>query len=134
MNGMSGPRAAVRAIWAAAAIAITGAAATGPVVIHPAVASRAEQQGERKGPGQGLGSTPPAVPIAGRGGRAGRAGGPPPIPPPLEAPEVARESAAIEQTADGSRAAIPPLASFDGLGEGFHAGRGGIDISLAVGP
>jgi hypothetical protein len=109
------------------------------VVIHPAVESQAEHQGDIKGPGAGLGSTPPAPPPAGRGGaRAGRAGGPPPIPPPPLAPEIGSVAAGIEQTRQGSRPAIEALASFDGLGEGFAGGsgggRGGIDISLAVGP
>ena len=53
----------------------------------------------------------------------------------------------MEQTEQGKRAAIEPLAAFDALGEGFTGrifpgadkaedagGRGGIDISLAVGP
>jgi hypothetical protein len=58
----------------------------------------------------------------------------------------------VEQTSHGTRPAIPPLESFDGLGEGFtgrafpgadkstddsgrtFGGRGGIDISIAVGP
>lgn len=58
----------------------------------------------------------------------------------------------MEQTAHGKRGAILPVDSFDGLGDGFTArafpgsatetnapaspgnGRGGIDISLAVGP
>jgi hypothetical protein len=128
------------------------------VVIHPAVESQPEQQGATKGPGTGLGTAPPASPPA-RGGtaragtRSARAGGPPPIPTPPPAPEVDAAAAAIEQTAQGARAAIEPVASFDGLGEGFTGqkfpsagdagdanggrgggGRGGIDISLAVGP
>ena len=90
------------------------------VAIHPAEVSKPEHQGSIKGPGTALGSTPPNLPPErpGRGGRGGRA--------PSNAP-----AAPI----------IPPLASFDGLGEGFtgitgvpSAGRGGIDISLAVGP
>jgi hypothetical protein len=108
------------------------------VVIHPAVLSQPENQGEIKGPGTGLGSTPAAPPPAGRGGgRAGRAGGPPPIPPPPPAPEIPAAGAAVEQTVQGTRPAIEAVASFDGLGEGFTGtigGRGGIDISLAVGP
>jgi hypothetical protein len=47
----------------------------------------------------------------------------------------------IEQKAQGSKPAIEVGASFDGLGEGFvgttsygGGGRGGIDLSLAVGP
>jgi hypothetical protein len=127
------------------------------VVIHPAVESPPEHRGAMKGPGAGLGVTPPAPPT-GRGGSGvsragGRAGGPPPIPPPVPAPEIGAAPAAIEQTTQGTRPAIEPIASFDGLGEGFTGhefpdagsaadasqgrgggGRGGIDISLAVGP
>jgi hypothetical protein len=125
-----------------------------PVVIHPAVLSPPVVQGASQGPGTGLGATPPTPPAArGGGGRAGgarggRAGGPPPIPPPPPAPEIGAAGAAVEQTASGKRPAIEPLAAFDGLGNGFtghafpggteapggSAGRGGIDISLAVGP
>ena len=131
------------------------------VVIHPAVESQPERQGAMEGPGKGLGMTPPAPPPAGRGGAvrgSGRAGGPPPIPPPPSAPEINAGGAAVEQTMQGKRAAIEPVATFDGLGEGFSGhefpgaggapdslggaggggrgggGRGGIDISLAVGP
>lgn len=137
-----------------------------PVVIHPGVESRAVLRGAMKGPGTGLGATPPTV-AAGRGGVAatgrgtagrggsGRAGrgnaGPPAIPPPPPAPEIAAAGAAVEQTTQGKRPAIEASASFDGLGEGFigrefpgassatdagrgGGGRGGIDISLAVGP
>ena len=129
------------------------------VVIHPAVVSQAEHQGDRKGPGTGLGTTPPAPPPprggANRGGaRGARAGGLPPMPPPPAAPEIGAAGAAVEQTTQGTRPPIDPSASFDGLGEGFTgqgipgadkgtdgagggrggAGRGGIDISLAVGP
>jgi hypothetical protein len=129
------------------------------VVIHPAVESRPQPQGPTKGPGAGLHTTPPS-PLPGRagagtarGGRPGPAGSPLPIPPPSPAPEIAAAGAAVEQATQGTRAAIGPLASFDGLGEGFRAhefpdgasatdtnggrggaGRGGIDISLAVGP
>jgi hypothetical protein len=60
---------------------------------------------------------------------------------PPNTPEIGAAGAAVEQSAQGTRAAIAPGASFDGLGEGFTgttgiagAGRGGIDISLAVGP
>jgi len=134
------------------------------VVIHRAVESKPERQGATKGPGTGLGMTPPTQPPARRGigatragGRsargdtgAGRVGGPSPTPPP---PEINAASAAVEQTTQGKRAAIEPVAGFDGLGEGFTGrafpgagnaadtnggrgggGRGGIDISLAVGP
>lgn len=108
-----------------------------PVAIHPAVESKPERQGAIQGPGAGLGSTAPAPPppraTGGRAGR-GRAGGPPPPPPVPPAPDIPAAAAAVEQTAQGRRAAIAPVASFDGLGEGFHGGRGGIDISLAVGP
>ncbi len=137
-----------------------------PVVIHPAVESPAVRQGATQGPGTGLGSAPPTPPAArgGAGGaRAARAGaargGPPPIPAPPPAPEISAAGAAVEQTAQGTRAAIEPVASFDGLGLGFTGrefpgaadaadananggraggrgggGRGGIDISLAAGP
>jgi hypothetical protein len=115
------------------------------VAIHAAELSKPEHQGSIKGPGTALGSTPPNPPPErpGRGGRGGRAPSnapaPPIIPPP--APQIGAAGAAVEQSAQGTRPAIPPLASFDGLGEGFSrttgvasAGRGGIDISLAVGP
>ncbi|HLH19255.1 MAG TPA: hypothetical protein VKX45_18680 [Bryobacteraceae bacterium] len=122
-----------------------------PVTIHPAVLSEPVVKGAMKGPGAGLGSTPPAAP-AGRGPGAGRAGArggrsAPPIPPPPPAPEIPPAGAAVEQTAQGTRPGIEPSVSFDGLGEGFTErvfpgaesaaaapGRGGIDISIAVGP
>ncbi len=130
------------------------------LVIHPAVESKPETQGSMQGPGAGLGKTPPTAPVA-RGGRAGARGGgraargataPPPIPPPPPAPDIKPAGAAVEQTKEGGRAAIPVLDAFDALGEGFTGrefpgaaeageanggrggGRGGIDISLAVGP
>src|SRR5207244_4113310 len=99
-----------------------------------------------------LGVTPPApgpdrVGGARAGARGNRGGAPPPVPAPPPAPEIGAAGAAIEQTDQGSRAAIAPSAGFDGLGEGFTGrvfpgaantgaagGRGGIDISLAVGP
>ena len=116
-----------------------------PVTIHPAVESRPEQQGSREGPGTGLGNTPPTPP-AGRGAsppvrpesRTARAAQVPPTPP--AAPTISTAGAAVEQTTPGKRRPIEPIASFDGLGEGFAGressggGRGGIDISLAVGP
>jgi hypothetical protein len=128
-----------------------------PVVIHHAAESPPERRGATKGPGMGLGTTPPTPAVARRGAGAaqagGRAGGPPKIPPPPPAPEISAAGAAVEQTIQGTRAALEPLAGFDGLGEGFtghefpgaanateaNAGpgggrRGGIDISLAVGP
>lgn len=130
-----------------------------PVTIHTAVESPAVHEGSLQGPGTGLAATAPTPPAprpggAARGGRAGRAGrGAPPIPPPPPAPEISKEGAAVEQTAQGKRPAIQPIASFDGLGNDFtgrifpgadkatedEAGRGsgrrgGIDISLAVGP
>ena len=76
------------------------------VVIHPAVESPPVRQGAMKGPGTALGATPPTPPAA-RGGRAraGRKGGPPPIPPPPPAPEINAAGAAVEQTAQGKRAA-----------------------------
>jgi hypothetical protein len=105
-----------------------------PVTIHAAVESTPVRKGEIKGPGAGLGETKPAPPPAGRGGRGGRGTTPPVLHlPPL--PEVPDPAAAIEQKAQGQRAAIPASASFDGLGEGFAGGgRGGIDISIGVGP
>jgi hypothetical protein len=125
------------------------------VVIHPAVVMPAAHEGSLSGPGTGLGATPPSPPPPPRAGgaRAGRGTrAAPPIPPPPPAPTVSAAGAAVEQTAQGKRSAIPLLASFDALGEGFTgrefpggdkpaegegrggAGRGGIDISLAVGP
>jgi hypothetical protein len=109
-----------------------------PVVIHPAVESKAESAGSIVGPP--LGETPPAPPPpsrnnTGKAGRNGRAGGPPAIPAPPPAPNIGAAGAAVEQIAQGQRPAIPPSASFDGLGAGISGGgRGGIDISLAVGP
>jgi hypothetical protein len=116
------------------------------IVIHPAEESKSEQQGSIKGPGEGLGKTPP-TPSAARGNRPPRAGGPPTIPPPPPSPEITAAGAAVEQKVQGRRPAIAPLASFDGLGFGFTGrassdtgaatspgGRGGIDISMAVGP
>ena len=128
------------------------------VVIHPAVVSKDDTAGSVKGPGTGLSATPPNLPPprpagAGRGGRGARAGGPPPVPPPPPTPDIPPAAAAIEQKVEGKRAAIAPSVAFDGLGEGFTgrifpgaenaaddapAGRGGrrggIDISIAVGP
>src|ERR1700676_409617 len=45
-----------------------------PVVIHPAVESQPERQGETQGPGKGLGATPPTPPAARGGAGAARAG------------------------------------------------------------
>lgn len=132
-----------------------------PVNIHPAVESTPNRDGDIRGPGTGLASTPPTPPAArggagrggaGRGARGARGGtgGPPPIPPPPPAPEISAAGKAVEQTAEGKRPMIEPLESFDGLGDGFTGrifpgaesepeggrggGRGGIDISMAVGP
>lgn len=118
------------------------------VVIHPAVESQPVRQGDTKGPGAGLGQTTP-VPLPARR-RPNRSFNPPPVPPPPVAPEIGPAGAAVEQTTQGNRPAIAPLTSFDGLGAGFTsriypaadkntsaysgATRGGIDISLAVGP
>lgn len=135
-----------RASLLAAALACVAAAQfipDKPVTIHPALESTPVRQGSMKsGP---LGETRPAPLPPGRaggarGGRAARSG--PPIPPPPPAPEIGPAGAAAEQIAPGMRPAIAPLAAFDGLGDGFTstgsgrggAGRGGIDISLAVGP
>ena len=105
-----------------------------PVTIHPAVESTLVRKGEIKGPGAGLGETKPAPPPAGRGGRGGRGATPPAIHVPAM-PEVPEAATAVEQRTQGQRAAIPPAASFDGLGAGFEGGgRGGIDISIGVGP
>ena len=120
-----------------------------PVVIHPAVVSTAEHQGTMEGPGTGLGATPPAAQPTGNRSRRPAA---PTFPPPPAAPEIGAAGAAVEQTKQGTRPAIPSLATFDGLGEGFTehvfpgassetetnarvgGSRGGIDISLGVGP
>ena len=62
-----------------------------------------------------------------------------PPPAPVAVP-VSEAAAAIEQTAQGPRAAAPLLASFDGLGFGFEGPQGTAtfrnpsDNSLAVGP
>ena len=124
------------------------------VIIHPAVISQAVEQGTAVGPGTGLAATPPPPSLTTpRGERSGRKGGSPPVPPPPAAPEIPAAGAAVEQTTQGTRPPIQPGFSFDGLGEGFtgreypsassgsednssRAGgrRGGIDISLAVGP
>ena len=141
-----------------------------PVTIHPAVVSTAVTDGDLKGPGTGLGATPPTAPAARGGGtragagratragtgatRAGGGGRAPGAPAIPTAPDIGAAGAAVEQTAQGKRAALAALASFDGLGNGFTGrefpgaanasetpggggpagGRGGIDISLAVGP
>jgi hypothetical protein len=97
-----------------------------PVTIHPAVESVPVRLGSVKGPGRGLGSTPGAELPPGRG-----RGASPAPPPPLAPPDV---PGTVEQTAPGTRPAIPAGVSFDGLGEGVPGMRGGIDISLAVGP
>jgi hypothetical protein len=91
------------------------------VVIHAAVLSTAERQGEIKGPALGTLAAPPP-PTTPR-----RVRPPAPIPPPPPAPQIEPAAAAIEQTAQGKRPAIAPGAAFDGLGPG-------IDLSLAVGP
>jgi hypothetical protein len=110
-----------------------------PVVIHPVVESQPERQGAIEGPR--LDATPQKSPPPRRG--AGTPRTPPPIPPSPPAPEIGPAAAAVEQTTQGTRPAIAPGASFDGLGEGFTGpaegdrvpgSRGGIDISLAVGP
>lgn len=110
------------------------------VVIHPAVESRPHREGSPKGPGKGLGSTAPAPQLP----RAPRSSASAPIPPQPPAPQVGQAAAAVEQTTQGDRPPVPAGASFDGLGEGFRESsfpgansanrRGGIDISLAVGP
>lgn len=126
-----------------------------PVTIHPAVESKAVTQGAIKGPGKGLGRTPQAVqprPANARpaGERPARTP-PPPAPVPVP-PEIGPEAAAVEQTETGTRPALDVLESFDGLGASFTerafpgaltsdkdapavpAPRGGIDLSIAVGP
>ncbi len=124
-----------------------------PVAIHAAVESTPVRKGPIEGPGQGLGSTPPAPlpPRPPTEHRPPQSGGPPPTPPPPV--DVPPASAAVEQTSQGSRRPIEPDAGFDALGDGFTghelpsagtsaeatavprtAARGGIDISIAVGP
>jgi len=101
-----------------------------PVVIHPAVLSKAEQVGSIKGPERGLGATVPAA-MPRRPNRNSAV----PFPAPPVAPAVSAAAAAVEQTTQGNRKAIEMVASFDGLGEGLLAEeRGGIDISVAAGP
>jgi hypothetical protein len=126
------------------------------VAIHPAVESQPERKGPSEGPGTGLGQTPPTPPAVDAsapraGSRSARAAEVPLTP--AVVPEISATGAAVEQTTQGRRAPVEPMASFDGLGEGFTgrefpgarasgdtngarggAGRGGIDISLAVGP
>jgi hypothetical protein len=116
-----------------------------PVVIHAVVESTPERKGSIEGPGEGLGSTPPAAP-AGRGPRGPRSAAPAPLPATPLAPELRGAGVAVEQIRQGSHSAPRLLASFDGLGDGFaghvfpggdnseSSGRGGIDLSLAVGP
>jgi hypothetical protein len=104
------------------------------VVIHPAVESQPERKGDIKGPGQGLGATVPTPPpTGGRGGRGGGGRGPVTVPVAPPSPEIGAAAVAVEQKAQGTRPAIQAGVSFDGLGEGFAGGRGGIDISLGVG-
>jgi hypothetical protein len=102
------------------------------VAIHPATLSKAHTEGTFKGPGNGLGKAPPAPAIP----RQARSAAVPAIPPQPPAPQVALEGAAVEQTSAGTRAPLAILESFDGLGyEPDRAGsRGGIDLSLAIGP
>lgn len=123
-----------------------------PVVIHTAVESKREDQGPMEGPGAGLGATPP-TPQTPRRGFARRPNQAPEFPPPPTAPTLSAAGLAAQQNTQGQRPAIQPGASFDGLGDGFTervfpgaattpvagdirgtASRGGIDISLAVGP
>jgi hypothetical protein len=101
-----------------------------PVVIHAAVNSTPERQGSIEGPRKGLGSVAPPE----RGARGGRSRPPAPIPPSPPAPKISGAAVAVEQTAQGNRPAPPLLTSFDGLGDSSAGGRGGIDLSLAVGP
>lgn len=71
--------------------------------------------------------------VAGAQGR----GAPPPIPPKGPMPAL---GGAVEQRVQGSRAPVPLIASFDGLGVGFAGatqgmpGRNPSDNALAVGP
>jgi hypothetical protein len=123
-----------------------------PVVIHPAVENKREDQGPVEGPDAGLGATPP-TPQTPRRAPAGRRNQAPEFPPPPPAPTLSAAGLAVQQDAQGKRPAIQPGASFDGLGDGFTervfpgadttpvagdirgtTSRGGIDISLAVGP
>lgn len=104
------------------------------VVIHPATESRPVARGAMKGPGMGLGATEASPPPPRSGaGRGGRPGSPRPIPAPPPAPEIGAAGAAVEQTEQGTRAAIEAQVSFDGLGYGSTGGRGGIDLSVAAG-
>jgi hypothetical protein len=63
-----------------------------------------------------------------------------PIPPPAPLPTLTPAGIAVEQTSQGTRAAVPMLESFDGLGAGFTGPQGSAtfrnpsDNSLAVGP
>lgn len=63
-----------------------------------------------------------------------------PIPPPTPPPTLAAAGIAVEQTAEGTRTAVPLIESFDGLGAGFEGPQGSAnfrspsDNSLAVGP
>jgi hypothetical protein len=66
--------------------------------------------------------------------------GPPLPPPPGPPPVIGPKSAAVEQTAHGTKAAADLVESFDGLGFGFEGPQGQFtggspsDSSLAVGP
>lgn len=62
------------------------------------------------------------------------------IPPPTPPPTLSPAGIAVEQTAQGTRAEVPLIESFDGLGAGFEGPQGTAtfrnpsDNSLAVGP
>jgi hypothetical protein len=110
------------------------------VAIHPAELSKPEHQGSMKGPGTGLGSTPANLPPerAGRGGRGGRA---PSNRPPSHHPATSRGSAPPARVEQSAQTPSHPVAGPRRTRRGLHgttgvagAGRGGIDISLAVGP
>jgi hypothetical protein len=105
------------------------------VASHPAVLSVPETGGSMAGPGTGLGATTPAPPPGRGAGRGGRAGVAPTFPAPPPSPNIPPAGAAVEQRSQGKRAPVAPGVRFDGMGEGgAGGGRGGIDISLAVGP
>lgn len=123
-----------------------------PVSIHPAVESTSVTKGSLKGPGAGLGQTMPTPPRPRPNSQRRPNPAAAQIPEPPAAPDVPQAAAAVEQTSQGEKPAIEPAVAFDGLGEGFteralpqgggeattdaaaRPTRGGIDMSVAVGP
>lgn len=120
----------VFASLAAAAFALGQFIPDKPAAIHAVALSTPVRRGPVEGPGTGLGSTKPPE----RPPRNARPRPPAPVPPPPEAPDIGAAAIAVEQTAQGKRQSPQLLAGFDGLGNGFAGGRGGIDLSLAIGP